>query len=101
MTRDKGDSPRIVLLYVWLKRSSSVHTGTLTYKLELHSERNNHVFICLSLQVLMLASHSAIAEMEVYTFLCVLSTAAAIAEGTGAGLYMHNDVTFSEIVIAS
>ena len=31
--------------------------------------------------------------MEVYTFLCVLSmTCSLIAEGTGAGLYMHNDV---------
>ena len=32
--------------------------------------------------------------MDVYTFLCVLSMAVAIAEGTGAGLYMHNDVIF-------
>ena len=39
--------------------------------------------------------------MEVYTFLCVLSMAVAIAEGTGAGLYMHNDVILSEMVFAS
>ena len=40
----------------------------------------------------MLASYSRvqvkyIAEMEVYTFLCVLSMAVVIAEGTGAVLY--------------
>ena len=33
--------------------------------------------------------------MEVHSFLCVLSMAVVIAEGTGAGLYMHNDVIFS------
>ena len=36
--------------------------------------------------------------MEVYTFLCVLSMAVAIAEGTSAGLYMHSEVIFPEII---